>query len=202
MTLGVVVASFGPVAIAVQKVGSQIESISWMTAGGFASALTAFTGQNYGAKKYDRVREGFWFCVKYAFVFLIIVAAAGIVFAQPIITIFRKDDADVIRIGTLALRLQCISFPLMAWTVMCTMLTQTMGLVGPASFLSLARQGLFFIPVVIGVPHLIAWAFPAVLPILGVQMAQPIADIATAVVSVPVCIRVMRKYLLKDAKNT
>ena len=36
MTLGVVVASFGPVAVAVQKVGSQIESISWMSAEGIA----------------------------------------------------------------------------------------------------------------------------------------------------------------------
>ena len=48
MTLGVVVASFGPVAIAVQKVGSQIESISWMTAEGLALSLSSFVGQNYG----------------------------------------------------------------------------------------------------------------------------------------------------------
>ena len=90
----------------------------------------------------------------------------------------------------------------MAWTVMCTMLTQTIGQVVPASFLSLARQGLFFIPVVIGVPFLIAWAFPGVEPILGVQMAQPLADLCTAAVSVPICVQVMRKYLSKDAKNT
>ena len=59
MLLGRIVASAGPVSIAVQKVGSQIESISWMTAGGFASALTAFIGQNYGAKKWDRVLNGY-----------------------------------------------------------------------------------------------------------------------------------------------
>ena len=59
MIIGRLVASFGATAIAVQKVGSQIESISWMTAGGFSSALTAFVGQNYGAKAYDRVRQGY-----------------------------------------------------------------------------------------------------------------------------------------------
>ena len=54
MLIGRIVAVAGPVAIAVQKVGSQIESISWMTAGGFASALTAFVGQNYGAKRMEK----------------------------------------------------------------------------------------------------------------------------------------------------
>jgi Na+-driven multidrug efflux pump len=118
-----------------------------------------------------------------------------------LVSLFSTDD-KVIEIGALALRLQCVSFPLMAWTVMCTMLTQTMGLVVPASLLSLARQGLFFIPVVIGVPYFIAWALPAVSPILGVQMAQPMADIGTAAVSVPVCVMVMRRHLRKDAKNS
>lgn len=58
MAMGVIVASFGPVAVAVQKVGSQIESISWMSADGFASALSTFTGQNYGAYKFDRIDKG------------------------------------------------------------------------------------------------------------------------------------------------
>ena len=58
MTLGIVaVASFGPVAVAVQKVGSQIESISWMSAEGIAAALSSFVGQNYGSKDYDRIQR-------------------------------------------------------------------------------------------------------------------------------------------------
>lgn len=58
MELGRVVAIFGPVSIAVQKVGSQIEAISWMTAGGLATALGTFVGQNYGAGKQDRIEKG------------------------------------------------------------------------------------------------------------------------------------------------
>ena len=58
MVMGVIVASFGPVAIAVQKVGSQIESISWNSCDGFASALSSFVGQNFGAKKIDRINKG------------------------------------------------------------------------------------------------------------------------------------------------
>ena len=63
MTLGVVVASFGPVAVAVQKVGSQIESISWMSAEGIAAALSSFVGQNYGSKDYDRIQRKYIFSI-------------------------------------------------------------------------------------------------------------------------------------------
>lgn len=58
MIIGVVVASFGPEAIAAQKVGSQIESISWMVCEGIGYALSSFVGQNYGAGKMDRVEKG------------------------------------------------------------------------------------------------------------------------------------------------
>lgn len=58
MAIGVIVASFGPVAVAVQKVGSQIESISWMSAEGFSVAMSSFIGQNYGAKEFDRIKKG------------------------------------------------------------------------------------------------------------------------------------------------
>ena len=48
----------GAGAIAAQKVGSQIESLSWLIAGGFSSAIGAFVGQNFGAGQYDRVKKG------------------------------------------------------------------------------------------------------------------------------------------------
>ncbi|MFV0401180.1 MAG: MATE family efflux transporter [Oscillospiraceae bacterium] len=53
-----VISSFGADAIAVSKVGSQIESMSWLIGGGFASAVTAFVGQNFGAQKWFRIRKG------------------------------------------------------------------------------------------------------------------------------------------------
>lgn len=59
MIIAKIIASFGPVAIAVQSIGAQIESITWMTADGFSSALSAFVGQNYGAKKLERIKEGY-----------------------------------------------------------------------------------------------------------------------------------------------
>ena len=188
-------------AIAAMGIAARIMHMAFAAILGFGQGFQPVCGFNYGAGLYKRVKEAFWFCVKLGTALLLVASVAGFVFAPELVSLFSTDD-KVIEIGALALRLQCVSFPLMAWTVMCTMLTQTMGLVVPASLLSLARQGLFFIPVVIGVPYLIAWALPAVSPILGVQMAQPLADIGTAVMSVPVCVRVMGKYLVKDEKTT
>ena len=59
MIIARLVAGWGDAAVAVQKVGSQIESITWMTADGFSTALNAFVAQNYGAGKYDRIKQGY-----------------------------------------------------------------------------------------------------------------------------------------------
>lgn len=58
MVIGRIVAQWGPVPIAAQKVGSQIEAISWLTAGGFSTAIATYVGQNYGAAKYERIEKG------------------------------------------------------------------------------------------------------------------------------------------------
>ena len=97
MLIGRIVASAGPVSIAVQKVGSQIESISWMTAGGFASALTAFVGQNYGAKRNDRVIKGYIStiiisCILGVFTTILLVFAGG-----PIFSIFINEKEAILQ---------------------------------------------------------------------------------------------------------
>lgn len=59
MVLTKMVASFGADAVAVQRVGGQVEALSWNMADGFAAAINAFVAQNYGAGKMDRVRRGY-----------------------------------------------------------------------------------------------------------------------------------------------
>lgn len=59
MCIARMIAGWGDAAVAVQKVGSQIESISWMTAEGFAAAVNAFTAQNFGAGNHARIRKGY-----------------------------------------------------------------------------------------------------------------------------------------------
>lgn len=59
MYIARLISAFGAISVTVQKVGSQIESISWMAADGFSASINAFTSQNYGAKNYTRVNKGY-----------------------------------------------------------------------------------------------------------------------------------------------
>lgn len=109
MVIAKIIAQWGPTPIAVQKVGSQIESISWMTAGGFSTALSAFVGQNYGAKEWDRIHEGY----KKG---MILVGSIGIfatcllIFgARPIFRLFIPNDEEAIREGIIYLRILGVS---------------------------------------------------------------------------------------------
>ena len=64
----------------------------------------------------------------------------------------RQGDAEVIAIGSFALRCQCVTLPLVGWVIMNNMMFQTCGYTSPASLLAAARQGLFFIPAVMLLP--------------------------------------------------
>ena len=109
-------------------------------------------GFNFGAKRYDRVLESFWFCVKVSAVFLTTLAVVSFIGAPQIMRVFRKEDLDVIEIGTWAMRFQCLTLPLSAWIVMSNMLTQTIGYGFRASFVAAGRQGLFLIPALFVLP--------------------------------------------------
>ena len=98
------VADFGVGAIAAQRVGSQVESLSWMMAGGFASAVTAFMGQNFGAKKHDRLAQGYKISITAMAIYGVFVALVLFFFARPLISIFLQEE-DSIMIGMDYLRI-------------------------------------------------------------------------------------------------
>ena len=98
MVLTRMVSVFGPGAVATQRVGGQIESISWNTADGFAAALNAFVGQNYGAGKNDRIRKGYQVSLKILVIWGILVTAVFVIFPRPIAGLFFYEK-DVIEIA-------------------------------------------------------------------------------------------------------
>lgn len=104
MGIGVIVASFGPVAVAVQKVGSQVEAISWMSAEGLAVALGSFVGQNYGAKKRDRIIKGCKIAILVASIWGVLTTAILVFGGSEIFKIFISE-ADAIEKGAEYLRI-------------------------------------------------------------------------------------------------
>lgn len=176
---------YGDAAIAGMSIVNRVTMFANSALIGFGQGFQPVCGFNYGAKLYGRVREGFFFCVKYAFVFLVIVSALCGIFAPEIIAIFRKEDQAVIETGTLALRLQCLAFPLNAWIVMSNMMLQSIGKALKASLIAAARQGYFFIPIILICSH----AFG----LLGVQMSQAISDVCTLAIAVPLSLSVLNE---------
>lgn len=103
------IATYGAVSIAVYSIGSQIESISWMTSDGFSAAFAAFFGQNYGAGNFDRIKEG-------RRASLIIINFVGIfsallmfIFPYQLYQLFIPGDIDVILAGVVYLRIMALS---------------------------------------------------------------------------------------------
>lgn len=88
-----IISKFGATEIAVQKVGSQIESIAWMTADGLAIAICAFIGQNYGSKNYDRIDKGIKIILSMSVFLGSISAIALIFFSSPIFKVFIDEPA-------------------------------------------------------------------------------------------------------------
>ena len=152
---------------------------------GFGQGFQPVCGFNFGAKRYDRVLEAFWFCVKVAITMLTCFGIIAFVISRPIITAFRREDLEVIRIGTLALRLQILTLPLQAWVIMVNMLTQSIGYGFRASLVAMGRQGLFLIPSLLILPNICG--------ILGVQLAQPVADVFTFALATFIVVRVLEE---------
>jgi putative MATE family efflux protein len=175
---------FGDAVIAAISIVNRVVLFATAALLGFGQGFQPVCGFNYGAKRYDRVKKAFWFCMKVSSSLLVVFAALGFVFAPAIIALFRKDDPEVIRLGTLALRVYCFPFPLLGWVILNNMMMQVTGKAVPASILALARQGLFLVPFVFLLER---W-----LGVLGIQIAMPIADFCTFLLSLPMGLRILR----------
>ena len=114
------------------------------------------------------------------------------IFAPDIISWFRGEDPELIRVGSQALRWQCIAFPLMGMCTATNMLFQNIGYTWQATLLSMCRQGLYFLPAV----FIMSW----LLGITGLEAAQAVADVCTFLTSLPFAIWISRELSAKSQK--
>jgi len=176
---------YGDAAIAGMSIVTRICAFINSFVIGFGQGFQPVCGFNYGAKIYERVKSGFWFCVRVGSLFLLVCSVVGFILAPEIIETFRKGDPAVTAIGTNALRWQLISLPLCAWIVLCNMMLQTIRKPIPATILAASRQGMFFIPLI--------WVLPLFFGLPGVEITPAIADVCSALLAVPLT----RKVLLE-----
>lgn len=175
---------YGDAAIAAMTVVQRITMFAASAMIGYGQGFQPVCGFNYGAKRYDRVKQGVKFCTKSSFIVLVVFAVLGLVFAPQLIAEFRNDP-DVIAIGARTLRFQCLTFPLMGWLIIINMMTQTIGYTWRASILGMARQFLFFVPCL--------YVLSALFGLTGIECAQSAADVISFIVSVFIGLDVLKK---------
>lgn len=186
-----VAAAQADAAIAAFSVVTKIMMFAFSALLGFGQAFQPVCGFNYGAGKFSRVRNAYVFCLRVGITFLFLSSCLGFALAPRLVALFR-DDPDVIRFGSVAMRCQCCTFTLMAVVTITNMLYQNIGRVVGATLLAVARQGLMFIPVVLILPHVIE---P---PIWGVYLAQPTADLFAFAMALILAIRMYRELREKE----
>ncbi|MCD8330338.1 MAG: MATE family efflux transporter [Lachnospiraceae bacterium] len=185
---------YGDAAVAAVTISNKIYLLVRNIIIGIGQGFQPVAGYNFGAGNRRRVREAFSFATKLG---TVICTAAAIILAfnaGAVITWFRSDDPEVIRIGTTALYYACAVMPLMAYSTYVNQIYQCLGFSAPATFLASCRQGICFIPLV--------YLLPAFLGLTGVQMAQPGADLFTFFLAVPFQIVFFRKVLSPEKESS
>ena len=172
-------------AVAAFAVVTRIMMFAFSVVLGFCQGFQPVCGFNFGAKKYDRVRESWLFATWVGTAFLLVISLVGFLFAPQIVALFRAEDPVLVEIGAATLRWQCAAFPLVGLFTATGMLFQNIRMTGPATLLSITRNGLFFLPALL--------LLPLSLGMTGVQMAQAVADALTFLLAVPYAVWIDRK---------
>ena len=191
IALNVMAAGYGDAAVAAMSIANRITFFLFSFMLGLGQGFQPVAAFNYGAKRYDRVHDATKFTSVISTFLMIFVAFLCFVFARPLIMMFRRDDLEVIAIGVVTLRAQCVALTLTGITTVTNMALQSTGQAGRATVLAMCRQGFFFIPMVL--------VLPRIMGLLGVELAQSFADILTFLVSLYFYITYLKE--LKAKRN-
>ena len=178
---------YGDAAIAAMSVVNRFTAFVMCVGLGIGQGFQPVAAFNYQAKKYSRVKKGLLVTMLIGFCLISCLALPGYIFAEQIVYMFQKSEA-VVEIGTFALRCSCFGVVFLALSVPINMLYQSTRQAAMSSFLSLLRNGLTFIPILIVTTRL--WG------LTGIQISQPVADVMTGLISIPFIVAFLRKPLV------
>lgn len=180
---------YGDAAVAAMSIVNRITFFIFAVGLGIGQGFQPVASFNYGAKKYSRVKKAFYFTFFAGEVLLGIFALLGMFLSGNLIGFFR-DDAQVIAIGTTALRFQLAALYFQPVSICANMLFQSIGENKLATFLSMLRSGILFVPIVLILSNLYG--------IFGIQIAQAVADVLAFFITLPIVVPFL-KHLPPDA---
>jgi len=177
-------AAYGDAAVAAMSIVGKIVLFIFSIIIGIGQGYQPVLGYNYGARKFKRVKDAFSFTFKVCLAMMGLCGIVGFLTASWLMKLFIPQDLEVIRIGAAALRFQCLAMPLVPLGVMCNMTYQAIGKSWTATISSAARQGIFFLPLILLLPPFCG--------LLGVQITQPLADLCTFIFCLPFVLHFFR----------
>lgn len=177
--------TYGDSALAAMGPVTKIMSVGSLMVFGFLKGLQPIAGYSYGAKKYDRLKEAVKTSILWATIFCLIFGLATAIFSTAIISLFTKNDPEMIRIGQAALRANGLSFVLFGFYTVYSFLFLAMGKAKEGCFLGACRQGICFVPVIL--------ILPRVLGLNGILYAQPAADVIAAAITIFMALRLQKE---------
>ena len=186
--------AYGDAAIAAMGIVSRIITMGIYAVSGFAKGFMPIAGYNYGARQFKRVQTATKTALKWTSGFCVIFTAIMLIFAPVIIGLFTAEDQQVVEIGAFALRVNSITFAGMGIEAIYSMLSLALGKAAGGWLLSLGRQGLFFIPVILLLPRSIGMN--------GVIFAQPIADLLTLACMLILAIKLSKEIAEKERQKS
>ena len=168
---------YGDAAVAAMAIVSKIVAMVFSVLIGFGQGYQPVVGFNYGAGILERVKKAMKFTLKVGTIGMTAAAVILFIAAPRLLGLFIADDPAVKEIGTMALRAQAISMPLLPVGVVANMTFQSLGKSWKATIMSAMRQGIFFIPLI--------FILPAIFGLWGVTMTQAASDALTALACTP-----------------
>jgi putative MATE family efflux protein len=174
VALARIIAPWGAMPIAVQSVGAQIEALSWMTAGGFSTALGIFTGQNFGAGKWNRIFRGFYTTITISGGIGILVTICFLIFGKEIFTLFLREE-EAIDLGVRYLSILAISQFFMCAEITTGGVFNGLGKTIPPSLVGIVLTGL-------RIPLALYLTQPAIFGITGVWWSITLTSVLKGVV--------------------
>lgn len=192
MTLNNCAMPYGDAAIAAMSIVGRITMFIGSAMIGIGQGFQPVSAYNFGAKKYARLRQAFFFTFRLGLIILGALGILGMIAPDAVVHIFR-DDPQVVRIGAVALRFQCLAAFFQPFSVVSNMMFQSVGRSREASFLATLRSGLIYIPLLVILPQFLG--------LLGIQCAQMWSDILTALICIPYVRRFFREIPAQDEET-
>ena len=160
---------------------------------GFGSGFQPVAGFNWGAKRYDRVRQSYQFSSILSLVGAAVMAGLIAIFADQLIVLFSGEDAEMRQYGALCIRLQCLALPIHAWVAVVNMFCTGLGNAFGAFLLATSRQGTCFIPLL--------YPFAALWGANGICAVQAAADVLSMALAVPLILFMLRKVRRAEERH-